>query len=58
MRDVHARENIGKRDIALTRVKTAIVDDENYQRVAQFKWHAASLIGRLYAASRDAREKK
>ena len=28
MRDVHARESIGMRDIALTRVKIAIVDDE------------------------------
>jgi len=49
MRGVHVGQSIGMRDFALTRGKIATVHDKDYERVAQFKWYAASFIGRLYA---------
>jgi hypothetical protein len=37
------------RHLALTRGEMTTVNDKEYERIAQFKWYAASLNGRLYA---------
>jgi len=37
------------KEIPLTQGKIALVDDEDYERLSQFKWNAANLRGHFYA---------
>jgi hypothetical protein len=37
------------REVPLTQGYVALVDDEDYDRVAQFRWHIARSRGRVYA---------
>lgn len=44
------------REIALTQGQVAIVDDEDYEHLAQFRWHAHKRRGDFYAARNIRRE--
>ena len=46
------------REIPLTKNKVAVVDDEDYERIAQFKWHSVcmGLYRKIWYAVRDARD--
>lgn len=37
--------------IQLTQGKVALIDDEDYARVMQFKWHASQIRGKWYAST-------
>lgn len=44
---------VAVREIQLTRGFVALVNDEDYERVAAFEWHALTTGGKVYAARKE-----